>query len=201
MTEVVQSVSGMSMMYFKGAVVELFGAGVLERGIAQLDPVMRAQMETTTAVAWVPADTLSRAAELWAAEAGVSPEELTARCVRESTRRSFGTVWRVLLYFTTDEALVARAPLLWSRTRNAGVLTVELRSPREARLLLSQWRTTLDRQLLSIAVGFEAILEITGRPHARCAYKRTPDGGSFHLRWGDASIPERTFPPRGAASR
>jgi hypothetical protein len=197
-TEVVQSVSGLSMMNFKEAVGRLFGPLVVERGLARLAPTEREQLETMTPVVWVPVVTLAHAVDAWSEEAGVSPEELTVRGVRESTRRSFATVWRVLLHFTTDDALITRAPLLYARTRNAGVLSVELRAPRDAQLVLSRWRDTTDRQLLSLAVAFETVLELTGRPHARCTFRRTSDGGVFRLRWGDPSVPERTFPPRAA---
>jgi hypothetical protein len=196
MTEVVQSVSAVSMMHFKDAVETLFGANVVRGGLERMAPARRQHLETMTGVGWIPVDTLACAVDAWAEEARVSPEELTVRGVRYATRHSFATVWRVLLHFTTDAALIARTPMIYSRSRNAGLLTAEMRQPRDARLVLSRWRDTTDRQLLSLAVAFETILELTGRAHARCGFKRTHDGGVFQLRWGDPSIPERRVPQR-----
>jgi hypothetical protein len=191
--EVAQSVSGLSMIAFRDAVAKLFGSEVVERGLLRLLPEERIELETMTPVVWVPVVTLAHAVDAWAEEAGVSPEELTVRGVRESTRQSFATVWRVLLHFTTDEALVTRAPMLYARTRNAGVLTVTSYGAHDAQLVLSRWRDTTERQLLSLAVAFETVLDLTGRAPARCTFKRTSDGGVFRLRWGDPSLPERTY--------
>jgi hypothetical protein len=183
------------MLGFQEAIGRLFGAGVVKRGLARLDPAERAQLETLTTVGWVPVTTLAHAVDEWSSEAGVSDHELTVRGVRESTRSTFTTVWRVLLHFTTDEALVTRAPLLYSRTRNAGTLTVTSYTARDAQLVLTRWRDPTDRQLLSLAVSFETVLELTGREPARCTFKRTQDGGAFRLRWGNASLPPRSFGP------
>jgi hypothetical protein len=191
--EVVQCVSGVSLMHFRDAVAKLFGREVIVRGAARLAPEERAQLEALSAIGWVPVETLAHAVDAWAEAAGVSAEELTVRGVREATRQSFATVWRVLLRLTTDDALVARAPLLYARVRNAGTLGVTALGARDAQLALTGWRDSTERQLLSLAVSFETILELTGRPHARCTFKRTSDGGTFRLRWGDPSLPERTF--------
>ena len=198
MSEVVQSVSGLSMMNFRDAVSRQFGPSLAARGLERLDPTKRQQLETMTAVDWIPVETLASAVDAWADEANVSPEELTIRGVRESTRHSFATVWRLLLRLTTDEALITRTPLIYARARNAGTLTADMRGPRNARLVLREWRNPTDRLLLSLAVAFETVLELTGRYHARCTFKRTSDGGVFQLQWGDPSVPPRSFPPRGA---
>ena len=198
MSEVVQSVSGLSMMNFRDAVSRQFGPSLAARGLERLDPTKRQQLETMTAVDWIPVETLASAVDAWADEANVSPEELTIRGVRESTRQSFATVWSVLLRLTTDEALVTRTNLIYARSRNVGKLTSELRGPRSARLVRTEWRNPTDRQHLSLAVAFETVMELTGRYHARCTFKRTSDGGIFQLQWGDPSVPPRPFPPRVA---
>jgi hypothetical protein len=194
--QVVQCCSGVTMVNYRDAVAKLYGPDVVSRGLARLAPDARFQLETMTTTGWIPMETVGAATEAWAEAAGVSPEELTVRAVRESVRHTFATVWRVLLRFTTDSALMARTPLLYKRIRNAGVLTVELRAPYEARLELTRWQNPTDRQLLSLATAIETVLELAGRTEVRCTFKRTADGGVFQLRWGDASDRDRALPPR-----
>lgn len=181
----VQSVAGNTLHSFRLAVGEIYGDAVVQRGLAMLDPDARLAVEQASSLFWVSMDTLRRVVDAWSTAASVTPEELTERAVRVSTRRNFNTILRAFLYFTSDEALVKRAPLLYARIRNAGKLTIEYEGRGRARALLTEWRNGTDRQMLSLGVSFEELLLFTGREHARCTFKRTHDGAIFDLQWGD----------------
>lgn len=194
----VPSVSGISMANFRDALVSIYGADAVRSGLARLDPESRILVEQASAHAWIPATVLADAVDAWALAAETDARELTERGVRLGVRTGFATIWRLLLRVTTDEALIARTPSIYSRTRNVGELKAELRLPRLARLTLTGWSEITDRQLYSLAVSFEEILEITGRTHARAHYRRTADGGIFDVSWGEprrAGAGPSSFPP------
>lgn len=186
MTEVVPSISGVSMSHFRDAVGALYGDDVVRAGLARLDPESRLLVEAASAYAWVPMTVLTEIVDAWALDARVDPNELTERGVRLGVRTSFATIWRLLLRVTTDEIMIQRTPSIYARTRNIGELKAELRLPGLARLTLTGWPNPTDRQLFSLVVGLEEVLELTGRTHARTNYRRAPDGAVFDLSWGEA---------------
>jgi hypothetical protein len=191
MADVVPSVSGISLNHFVGALREIYGPEWVRAGLDRLDAETRMQVEQATALMWVPLEVLRVAVDAWAETGNVSADEITRRGVQLSVRKSFATVWRVLLTVTTDSALIARAPLLWSRTRNVGRIAPEVKSARHARLTLTDYPTRHERQIYSIAVAFEAFFELTGRKPATCKYRRTSDGAVFDVTWGAPPAPPR----------
>lgn len=187
MSELVQSVSGSSMHGFMEALATLYGRPMIDAGLARLPLDERIQVEQAFAQMWVPVEILAHAVDAWAEVSGISDEELTRRGVRLSTRNAVSTLWRMLFRVTTDEALITRTPILYSRIRNVGQMTSHLRAEREARVVLTGWRRGTDRQLLSLAVAIESILECSGRPRVRSTWKRTSDGGVIDLSWGGSA--------------
>lgn len=193
--DVEQCVAGGTLHGFAEALGELYGRPMVEAGLARLPLEERIQVEQAKAQLWVPIGILGRAVDAWAIASGVSDEELTVRGVRLSTRNTVNHLFRVLLRVTTDEALIARTQALYSRVRNVGTLSAQVRGPQSARLTLTGWRNGTDRQLLSFVVAVETLLELTGRPHARSKVRRTSDGGVMDLSWGDPAVPGRPFGP------
>ena len=135
----VQSIAGSSMSSFRIAVGELWGEDVVRRGLATLDPESRLSVEQAAALLWVPIEVQARAIDVWTAAAGVEFEELVDRAVRRSTQRNMSTVLRAFVRFTSDAAIMARAPLLYSKIRNAGKLTTDYRGLGVVRVYLMEW--------------------------------------------------------------
>ncbi len=181
------------MSSFRIAVGELWGEEVVRRGLATLDPESRLSVEQAAALLWVPIEVQARAIDAWTAAAGVEFEELVDRAVRRSTQRNMSTVLRAFVRFTSDAAIMARAPLLYSKIRNAGKLTTDYRGPGVARAYLTEWQGGTDKQMFSLSISIEALLEVAGRDHARCKFKRTSDGAMFDVTWGDPRVLPRRY--------
>jgi hypothetical protein len=79
--------------------------------------------------------------------------------------------------------LIQRTPALYARTRTVGRLGSELTGPGQARLVLSGWPGASERNLRSLGVGIQVVLELTGRRGAHFSIVRTVDGGVFHFTW------------------
>ena len=183
MVNPVPSYAGTSILHMKDAVRALYGESVLREGLSRLDPEVRSQLEHATPMGWVPADSLAQAIEAWSGIAGVGGDDMTVRCARHATTQTLTTVWRLFLSLTTDAALITRAPILYSKTRNVGELTVEGVEKGRARLVVRGWPGMSDRQLLSLCTNVETLLDLTGRKGPSAHAKRTADGGVIELRW------------------
>ena len=96
---------------------------------------MRTQMEAAQAEALRHRQQLERIAT----EAGVDPNALFERSLRISSERAFKTIWRVMLRFTSDEALVARTAMIYSRTRDTGELSSRVIAPGRAEVTLRSY--------------------------------------------------------------
>jgi hypothetical protein len=184
--QVTPSLAGTSVVHFMSAIRSQYGEDALRRGLARLEPAARTILEEASPMGWIPMDVVGQAVDLWAAEAGVTGEELTRLGVRLATKESFNTVFKIFLRLNTDEALIARTPLIYAKTRNIGHLAVEEATTGAARLVLTEWPDVTERQLLSIATAIETLLEITGRTNPSVKGRRVEGGGVFVLRWGRA---------------
>jgi hypothetical protein len=185
--DVVPSIASTSVLHFIDAVSSTHGSEVVAAAFERLAPAVRAEIESLAPLAWTKAQTMAELVEALAECAGVTPEALVDQCVRVATRTSFNTVWRILIKLTTAEALVARTPMIYAKSRNVGVLTVVSSGDGEARLELGGYPEVSERQLLALAVSIETILDMTGRRRAQCRWAKSADGGTFSLTWGPRS--------------
>lgn len=100
-----------------------------------------------------------------------------------STERTLSTVWRVLLRFTSDEAILDRTPMMWERTRNVGRLELVSLEPGCSVLEVKGWPGMPQRHARILAINIETVLRCAGREEVRCHWKRTADGAVYQTRW------------------
>lgn len=177
------STSGTSARDLRWALTELCGAEAVEAGLATLPEEDRRIFEAAPARPWVPLRITTRAVDAIAEAAGEEPEGLADRAVRLATERTMTTVWRVLLRFTSNRALLQRTPLIYGRTRNVGRLSVTALEEGSAELVLSEWPRIPPRQARLLAVNMETLLALAGRREVRCHWKRTDDGAIYRVMW------------------
>jgi hypothetical protein len=177
------SFSGTVVLNYRWAIEQLFGAEVLDRALARIDPEVRERYETVTHLSWVPCDQVFLVQSAIAEEVGLSMRELDERAAPLSVERSLTTVWRVFLRLTSDEALFARAPLLYARSRSAGTLSARVLGPGAAELVVRGWPRMPERYASSLALGVAAVLRVAGRRAVRVDPSSTPDGARLIARW------------------
>ena len=182
-TDVVPCFSGTSVIDLLTSYRELVGDAVVERSLTRLPAAMRERVDSLTAMSWLPVSDVTHLVDVISAEARREPEELLDDAVRAATRRSFRTVWRVLLHFVSDEALVTRTPLIYSRSRNVGVLAARMVAPGQAELVLTQCPHSTDRHLRTLSVGVAEVMYLVGRRDVSISFRRTLDGAVYLLRW------------------
>jgi hypothetical protein len=179
----IPSVSGIAVLDLLRAIEEITGTEAFLRARDELPPAVRAELDTINAVSWVPNETLNIVIDGVARAAALDPETMLDRAIRSASQRTFRTVWRMLLRITSDDALIKRTPMVYSRSRNVGQLTARLQTPGTGEVILSDWPDVSERTLRSIGVGIQSVLEIAGRRDVRMSFARTSEGGRYELRW------------------
>jgi hypothetical protein len=149
---------------------EIAGSERFEQALSHLPDDYREELAALTSVGWcrlAAANTLIRSV---AFELGRDPVELADTITQRSLIRNFRTVWRVMLRFTTDEALMQRTSLIYEKTSDQGKLRATLPRPGRADLEFECWPNVDPIDLSGLAVGIRTVLEIAGRKHVKVSY-------------------------------
>lgn len=178
------SVNGANVILSRRALETLVGAEVVARALASLPQEIVEPYTSVTTVGWVPVRSVDAVTTAVAEAApGWTAERLSADSARIGVEALMKGLWRVILRFTSDEALVARTPLLYSKTYNVGQLESAIPRPGHAEVVHSGWRGITDLQIAGLAAGIETVLRCAGRRDATVAGKRTPTGAFFACTW------------------
>jgi len=178
--------SGASILHARQSLEEVAGKEALDRALGTLSEADRAAYESVAPAGWLPvriADEVQRAV---AREAGVGVDgfaEFVRRFSHRTVERMVGTVYRLLLQLTSDQALIERTPELHRKAYNVGKLSARRDAPGHAVIALEEWPAVSDEQLIGIAAGIEAVLQAAGRKEIAVRWKRTPDGVHYAATW------------------
>ena len=181
--DVVPSASGISVLDLRAALEEIVGKDVVVQALASLPPETRSEFVEITALSWVPLATVSKVVDTVAAQAGKNPERLIDDAVRRAVERTFKTVWRVMLRFTTDAALINRTPVVYSLSRNIGRLTARIVSPGKSEVVLTEWPGVSARHVRTLGISIATVVTLAGRKNVGVTSTPTDDGARFHLTW------------------
>jgi hypothetical protein len=181
--DVVPSASGISVLDLRAALEEIVGKELVDQALASLPAATRSEFVEITALSWVPLVTITRVVDAIAKAAKKNPERLIDEAVRRAVERTFKTVWRVMLRFTTDAALIARTPVVYSLSRNIGRLTAKMVSPGRAEVRLSEWSGVSARHVRTLGISIATVVTLAGRKDVGVTSTPSPDGAVFHLTW------------------
>ncbi len=176
-------VSGAIMLDQLRVLEERTSPEIVREALASLPPEHRAQLEAVMPVSWLDIDACNGLFVAVARAIGRDPEELQAEIARIGVERTLHGMWRVLLRFTTDAALVARTPLLYSKTYDAGTLRGRIDTPGVCHVELEGWPDPPKLELIGLAAGIEAVLRCAGRKDVSVRFERRPNGAVFLGSW------------------
>lgn len=178
--------SGANIILTRRALETLVGAELVARALASLPRESAEAYTGVTPVGWVPVrivDAVTQAVAAAAASSEWTPERLSEESARLGVESLMKGLWRVILRFTSDEALVARTPLIYSKTFNVGRLESIIPRPGIAEVTHSGWATITDLQIVGLGAGIQTVLRCAGRKDAKVSVKRTPTGAFFTGTW------------------
>jgi hypothetical protein len=134
-------------------------------------------------MSWVPTSLLTDLSDAVARSVHENGDVVLERAARGGAQKSLRSFFRAFLNITSDEALLARAPIIFSRLRDTGHVAGRLCGERDAELRLTGWPGMDPRQTLVVGIGFETLLALTGRRSPHCRWEGTDDGALFRLTW------------------
>lgn len=168
----------------RGALEALVGADVVRRALETRVPAdVREAYESLTAVTRIPTDYVEQVYYAVAEEAGLDPLAMQHDVVRAGVEKALKSMWRVLLRFTSDAAIVRRTPLFFKRGLSKGNLEAQMLGPGEAEIRLTGWPGVSRMQINGIQAAIQTILECSGRQDVRLSHDRTLDGCRIVARW------------------
>ena len=177
------SISGPLASGLRDVVAELVGAKVVERALEGLPSDVRDHYRTFTAVEWVPIETMEAVFTRIARETGTDVASLHERVATVSIERTMRTIWRVLLRFTSDAALVSRTPGVFARSYNRGRLLVEVPRPGRGEIALVDWPNAPAWTLRATRIGVSTVLRLAGRQDVRVDTTTTLTGARYLATW------------------
>lgn len=178
---------------FSGAVVrqhvelltERYGEEVIEEVLSDLPVDQAAQLANLLPMDWVPVTVFEAFYDRVASRVGCPLEELHWEFGQLAVERAFKTIWRVMLRFTSDEALVSRTPIFYSKTYNAGSLTSTIPSPGRGELQLEGWPESSVPTFVrrGLCIGVSTVLRLAGRADVRVVAEPRRGGAVLVATW------------------
>lgn len=163
--------------------VSMVGKDVVARAIASLPDDVREEYEHLSPVSWCRISTEKAAWQAVAREAGRDPVQFHYELTRLGIERTFKGVWKVLLRYTSDEALMKRTAMIYSKTLSVGRITSEIPRPGTARVLHEGWPGMDSYDVSGLGVAIEAILKVAGREQVKVSWTGRPPMVRFLASW------------------
>lgn len=155
----------------------------LERSLASMAPAERDEIASATAVSWVRVDSFARFHDAFARELGRPVEETHAELVAGASRKTFGTLWRMLLRVGGTRLVMTRAPVVYGKTYDTGTMQTRDVGDHGGTFVLSGWPDVPDFVLRGLRAGMTVGLENVGRTGVVLTSSRTSDGAIFTAQW------------------
>lgn len=178
---------------FSGAILEQhrqllrdrLGGDRFDAVVSGLPESERAVIQETLAMGWVDYRSLRALYEAAGDALGVDPHGLHEEMVTIAVRRTFNSVWRILLRVVSEGTILKRVPRMFKRGYDGGRIETQYDTPGRASVRVTEFPDAgtdpYARRGLTIAV--REILTIAGRKSVRVDGKPTPDGVVLDVRW------------------
>jgi len=167
-------VFGLVMLEQRRVVERIIGPEAYRRALDRLPEERRAEFVNIGMFSWCRTTTVALVMTEAAREANQPPNDFTARVVREGFGSVMRTVWRLFMSFSSDEAIVRRAATVYTKAIDRGKATAFVESPGHLVLEISEWPDIHGIDIVAIASGIEAALEVAGRK-VQIVHRRSPN--------------------------
>jgi len=189
-------VFGALLLEQRKVMLKIAGEDVFRSVVAGLPEELRTEYEGISMLSWCRHSTATEVTVRVGQALGRRPEAFQAEVVRAGVERTMAGPWRILLRLASDEALVKRTALIYSKTCDRGRLKAEPLGPGHVQLTLSEWPDVPDLAIIALAAGVEAVLHSVGRK-ASVTWTRKPLSVVFDVRARDSLS---TLPPKNSSS-
>jgi hypothetical protein len=177
------TISGALITQHRAILVEIVGEQVLTRALATLPPADLDSLLGATSVSFIPirvAEALYRAI---GRESGRDYVAIHEQVSRTAVDRALKTIWRLLLRFTSDEALVARTPVIFTKAFPQGVLVPRVTGRGQAEIRVTEWPNMPEYAIRGTRVAIESVLRLAGRMAVKLTVEPAHDGCVYRASW------------------
>ena len=174
--------SGAVLLNLWAALQEIAGSAAYAQGLGSLSAEAREEIDHAQAISWIRIRTSFALVDAVALAARLDAEQLYDDAVKKSVERTYRGVWKVFLRLTSPEALLTRASLMYSKSRNWGKMSAHMLNSGDAELRVVDWPHMPERQIRSLGIASATILAITGRKSEFVA-TATRDGAVIRITW------------------
>jgi hypothetical protein len=146
---------------------DLHGEALVVEAVATLPASVRQELDELMPGGWCSTDAVRLMKQAIADRLGEPLLAFQRRSTRLGVERTLNTFWRFFMRHLSDDHLVRRTPILYSRTFDRGELRFVSVADREALLELHGWPTIPEFNIVGLSAGIEAVLALAGRvePH------------------------------------
>jgi hypothetical protein len=183
------AISGTIVRHNRLAMESMLGAEHVIRALARIPEDERVRFTHCTALDWVPADLCVRCFEAVADDIDWPAERLVTTVSRVGAEMTVHRIWKLLLRFTSDEALIKRTPIMYGKTYNTGQLSTEFPFPGRAILRLTDWPNVHALHVVGLGAGIVRVLELAGRTDVRLTVDHLASGAVYNVRLGAETRP------------
>lgn len=173
------AMSGALMTTGREVTKELIGAPAYDRALASVPKAVADEYRAVTPVTWVPLSIIEPVIYAMGEASGRDALDLQDEVSRITVERSLRTIWRMFLRFTSNEALISRMPVIFSKSYNKGRIVTSFPKPDRALIELVDWPGAPMHIVRTTRVGLETTLKSAGRPSAKVSFERTPRGALY----------------------
>lgn len=155
--------SGSIVLEHRKVIVERFGITVLNEAVAGLSEAQRQELDEARPSTWVRISTMEAFYGNLSRQLGRKVADLHVEIGRLATERTFKTLWRVFLRFTTDDALITRCPVIFSKSYDSGRVRATVPRPGHGEVTLSEWPAVSEFPIRGLCNGIATLLTLAGR--------------------------------------
>lgn len=157
----------------------IIGPDAYNRALAAVPRRIADEYNRATSLSWVPLTVVDPVILAMGVASGRDPLDLQDEVARTTLERSLRSIWRVFLRLTSNEQLVSRVPLIFSKAFSAGRVVTSFPRPDQAVVELVGWPNAQMHVIRGTRVGLEVTLQAAGRKAARVSMDRTRDGALY----------------------
>lgn len=176
------SVYGAIIAQTRAVLIERIGREAYSEALATLPAADAERYDRANALDWVPIRVIEAIARAAGEVTGRDWQVLNDEVSRIGSRRAFGSVWRIFLRFTSDEALMTRGPTIFGKTYSHGRVHCEFSEHGTARIVLD-WPQAPELAVRTLRVAIEELLAAGGRTRVKVNVERTVRGATYQCLW------------------
>jgi hypothetical protein len=176
--------SGSIILEHRKIIVERFGAAALNEAVAALPEDRQQELDEARPSIWIRISTMEAFYGVLAKALGRRVAELHTEIGRLATERTLTGLWRVFLRFTSDEALITRSPVIFTKSYDTGRVVSTIPRPGHGEVTLLDWPDVTDFPIRGLCNGITTLLTLAGRANVTTRITtRTSDHVVIAVTW------------------